>query len=47
MTGSPFARAAALSFLIALIPCHASAPQELRQRLIDSCIGSGLSPQKL
>jgi hypothetical protein len=45
MTGSPLARAASISDLMYSRATHASSPQEVRQRLIDSRIGSGCSPQ--
>src|SRR5215467_2220062 len=45
MTGSPLPRAASISDLMYLSATQASSPQEVRQRLIDSRIGSGCSPQ--
>src|SRR5262250_3078079 len=45
MTGKPFARAASISALMYSSATQLSSPQEVRQRLIDSRIGSGLSPQ--
>src|SRR3990172_8830063 len=47
MTGSSLALAAASRRAIAFTASQASSPQEVSQRLIDSRIGSGLSPQKL
>src|SRR5438477_5478131 len=45
MTGSPFACALSISDLIWGSAAQASSPQEVRQRLIESRIGSGRSPQ--
>src|SRR5271157_117471 len=45
MTGSPLARAASISDLMYSSDTQASAPHEVRHRLIDSRIGSGRSPQ--
>src|SRR5246127_521560 len=45
MTGSPLARAASISDLMYSRATQLSAPQEVRQRLIDSRMGSGRSPQ--
>src|SRR5213076_40407 len=45
MTGSALARAASISDLMYSRATQASSPQEVRQRLIDSRIGSGRSPQ--
>src|SRR5436190_18044407 len=45
MTGSSLARAAAISNLMYSRATQASSPQEVRQRLIESRIGSGRSPQ--
>src|SRR6516165_3816424 len=45
MTGSPLPRAASISDLMCSSATQASAPHEVRQRLIDSRIGSGHSPQ--
>src|SRR6201994_635282 len=45
MTGSPLARAASISDLMYSRATQLSSPQEVRQRLIDSRIGSGRSPQ--
>src|SRR5277367_893059 len=45
MTGSPFPCAASISDLIDFRATQASSPHEVRQRLIDSRIGSGRSPQ--
>src|SRR4029077_17884209 len=45
MTGSPLARAAAISCLMCSRATQLSSPHEVRQRLIDSRIGSGCSPQ--
>src|SRR6516164_8339019 len=45
MTGSPLARAASISDFMYSRATQASSPQEVRQRLIDSRIGSGCSPQ--
>src|SRR5271155_577063 len=46
MTGSPLARAASISDLMYSRATQLSSPQEVRQRLIDSRMGSGRSPQK-
>src|SRR5438270_12924074 len=45
MTGSPLARAASVRDLMYSRATQASSPQEVRQRLIDSRMGSGCSPQ--
>src|SRR6516162_5048582 len=45
MTGNPLPCAASISALMCSSATHASAPQEVRQRLIDLRIGSGRSPQ--
>src|SRR5438477_10156545 len=45
MTGSPFACALSISDLIYGSATQAASPQEVRQRLIESRIGSGRSPQ--
>src|SRR6476660_6316933 len=45
MTGSPFARAASISCLMYSRPTQLSSPQEVRQRLSDSRMGSGRTPQ--
>src|ERR1700719_4514376 len=45
MTGSFLARAPSISDLIYLRATQLSSPQEVRQRLIDSRMGSGRSPQ--
>src|SRR5204863_5304549 len=45
MTGSSLARAAAISNLMYSRATQLSSPQEVRQRLIDSRMGSGRSPQ--
>src|SRR5277367_1924979 len=45
MTGSPLARAAPISDLMYSRAAQASSPHEVRQRLTDSRIGSGRSPQ--
>src|ERR1700720_1731751 len=45
MTGSLLARAASISDLMYSGATQLSSPQELRQRLIDSRMGSGRSPQ--
>src|SRR2546423_2246958 len=45
MTGSPLARAASISDLMYSRATQLSSPQEVRQRLIDSKMGSGRSPQ--
>src|SRR5271170_4273604 len=45
MTGSPLARAASISDLMYSRATQLSSPQEVRQRLIDSRMGSGRSPQ--
>src|ERR1700745_3413919 len=45
MTGSPLVCAASISDLMYSRATQASSPQEVRQRLIDSRIGSGRSPQ--
>src|ERR1700738_5054233 len=45
MTGSLLARAASISDLMYSRAIQLSSPQELRQRLIDSRMGSGRSPQ--
>src|SRR5438045_6817986 len=45
MTGSPLRRAASISDLMYSRATQASSPQEVRQRLIDSRMGSGRSPQ--
>src|SRR5215472_5935721 len=45
MTGSPLPCALSISDLMYPSATQASSPQEVRQRLIDSSIGSGRSPQ--
>src|SRR5438445_8998534 len=45
MTGMPLARAASISVLMYRSAIQASSPHEVRQRLIDSRMGSGRSPQ--
>src|SRR5690242_7897059 len=45
MTGTPLARAASINDLMYSRATQASSPQEVRQRLIDSRIGSGRLPQ--
>src|SRR5271169_675000 len=45
MTGSPLARAVSISDLMCSRATQASSPQEVRQRLIDSRMGSARSPQ--
>src|ERR1700759_3545071 len=45
MTGSSLARAASISDLMYSRATQLSSPQEVRQRLIDSRMGSGRSPQ--
>src|SRR5262250_2341796 len=45
MTGSPLPLAASISDLMYLSATQASSPQEVRQCLIDSRMGSGRSPQ--
>src|ERR1700719_3479886 len=45
MTGSPLAPAPSLSDLIYLRATQLSSPREVRQRLIDSRMGSGRPPQ--
>src|SRR6202045_5066440 len=45
MTGSPLPRAASISDLMYSRATQLSSPQELRQRLIASRMGSGRSPQ--
>src|SRR5271170_5053380 len=45
MTGSPLARAVSISDLMCSRATQASSPHEVRQRLIDSRMGSGRSPQ--
>src|SRR5271163_411736 len=45
MIGSPLARAASISDLMYSRATQLSSPQEVRQRLIDSRMGSGRSPQ--
>src|SRR5208283_4973263 len=45
MTGSPLACAASISDLMYSSATQASSPHEVRQRLIDTRIGSGRSPQ--
>src|ERR1700758_4259341 len=45
MTGRPLPRAASISSLMYSRATRASSPQEVRQRLIDSRMGSGRSPQ--
>src|SRR5271169_5499764 len=45
MTGSPLALAASISDFMCSRATQASLPQEVRQRLIDSRMGSGRSPQ--
>src|SRR6516162_1535155 len=46
MTGTPFERAASISRLMYPRATQLSSPHEVRQRLIDSRMGSGRSPQK-
>src|SRR5436305_8741757 len=45
MTGRPLARAVSINPLIYSSAAQLSSPQEVRQRLIDSRMGSGRSPQ--
>src|SRR5205085_3153802 len=45
ITGTPLARAASISVLMYLRATQACSPQEVRQRLIESRICSGRSPQ--
>src|SRR3954470_19339258 len=47
MTGTPFSWHLSISDLMNGSAVQASSPQEVRQRLIDSMIGSVLSPQKV